>query len=65
MEGILSIGNEKNLDKLSFVWFDIYRRYLISNTLSLKTGMSYARDKLRQVDDSPNADPVRVYFEIN
>ena len=27
--------------------------------------MPYSRDRLRQVDDSPNADPVRVDFEIN
>ena len=27
--------------------------------------MKYARDRLRQVDDSPNADPVCVEFEIN
>ena len=27
--------------------------------------MPYARDRLRQVDDSPNADPVRVEFQIN
>ena len=27
--------------------------------------MPYARDRLRQVDDIPNADPIRVDFDIN
>ena len=53
------------MDKSSFVWVDRDRRYFISNTSSLKPGMSYARDRLRQVDDITNADPVRVDFEIN
>ena len=39
--------------------------YFIYNTSSLKPGLPYARDKLRQVGDSPNADPVHVQFEIN
>ena len=27
--------------------------------------MTYARDRIRQLDDSPNADPVFVEFDIN
>ena len=53
------------MDRFAFIWFDRYRRYFISNTSSLKPGMKYARDRLRQVDDSPNADVVCVEFEIN
>ena len=38
---------------------------VISNSSSLKPVIPYARDRLRQVDDSPNAYPVRVKYEIN
>ena len=31
----------------------------------MKPGLPYARDRLRQVDDSPNVDPVCVEFDIN
>ena len=37
----------------------------VSNTSSLKPGMSNSMDRLIQVDYSPNADPVRFEFEIN
>ena len=47
------------------VMIDRYRRYFISNISSLKYGMPYARERLRQVDDIPNADTVCVDFEIN
>ena len=53
------------MDKFTFVWVDRERRYFISNASSLKPGMPYARYRLIQVDDSPNADPVCVEFEIN
>ena len=53
------------MDKFAFVWVDRDRGYFISDTSSLKPGMPYARDRIRQVDDSLNADPVRVEFEIN
>ena len=59
------INNEKKLDKLAFVWYDRDRSYFISNTSSLKPGMSNSMDRLIQVDYSPNADPVRFEFEIN
>ena len=39
--------------------------YFIYNTSSLKPGIPYARDSLRHVDDSPNADPFCTEFEIN
>ena len=64
-KGYFALNNEKNLDKFALVWVDRDRRYFISNTSSLKDGMPYAWDRLRQVDDIPNADPVRVEFEIN
>ena len=41
------------------------KRYFISNSSSLKPGITYARDRLIQVNDIPNAYPVRVEFEIN
>ena len=53
------------MDKFAFVWVDRDWRNFISNTLSLKPGLPYARDRLRQVDGSPNEDPVRVDFETN
>ena len=59
------INNEKKLYKLAFVWYDRDRSYFISNTSSLKPGMSNSMDRLIQVDYSPNADPVRFEFEIN
>ena len=64
-EGYFALGNEKKLEKFALVWVDRYQRYFISNTSFLKPGMSYARDRLRQVDDSTNVDPVCVEFEIN
>ena len=64
-KGYFALNNEKNLDKFAFVWVDRDRRYFISNTSSLKTGMTYASDRLRQVDNSPNAYPVCVEFDIN
>ena len=53
------------MDKFDYVWVDRCRRYFISNTSSLKHGIPYARDRLRQLDDSPNAVTVHVEFEIN
>ena len=61
-KGYVDLGNKKKLDKFAFVWVDRYRRYLISNTSSLKPCIPYARDRLIQVDDSPNVDPVLVGF---
>ena len=61
-KGYVALGNEKKLDKFAFVWVDRYRRYLISNTSSLKPCIPYARDRLIQVDDSPNTDPVHFGF---
>ena len=53
------------MDKFSFVWVDIYRRYLIYNTSSLEPGMQYERERLKHLDDITNVDLVRVKFEIN
>ena len=64
-KGYFSLDNEKKLDRFAFVWVDRYRSYFISNTPYLIPGLSYARDRLRQVDDSPNADQARVDFDIN
>ena len=51
--------------KFTFIWVDRDTRYFISNTPYLKPGMPYARDTLRNLYDSPNADPVHVEFDIN
>ena len=59
-KGYFSLDNKKKLEKLAFVWVDRDWGCFIYNTPSFKPGVSYARDRLRQVDDSPNADPVRV-----
>ena len=60
-----ALDNGKKLDKFAFVWVDRVRRYFIYNTSSLKPSMPYVRDRLRQVDDIPNADPISVEFDIN
>ena len=60
--GYFDLDNEKKLDKFSFFGVYRYQRYFISNTSYLKPGMLYARDGLRQVDDSPNTDPFCVEF---
>ena len=64
-KGYFALDNEKNFDKFAFVWVDRDQRHFISNTSSLKPGLPFARDRLRKVDDIPNADPVCVEFDIN
>ena len=51
---LFALDNENKLDKFAFVWVERDRKYLISNTSSLKYGMPYARDRIRQVYDSSN-----------
>ena len=60
-----AIDNKKKLNKFSLVCVDRYQRYFIYNTSYLKPGITYARDRLRQLDEIPNADPVFVEFDIN
>ena len=64
-KGYFSLDSKKKLEKFAFVWVDRDRRSFISNTSFLKPGMPYARDRIRQLDDGPNADPVCVEFDIN
>ena len=64
-KGYFYLDDKTKLNKFAFVWVDIDWGYFIYNTPYLKPGVSYARDRLIQVDDSPNADPVSFYFEIN
>ena len=64
-KGYFALDNEKKSENFALVWFDRDQRYFISNTSYLKPGMPYARDKLRQVDDSTNVDSVHVEFDIN
>ena len=64
-KGYFSLDKKKKLENFAFVWVDIDWGYFIYNTPSLKPGVSYARNRLIQVDDSPNADQVCGEFEIN
>ena len=64
-KGYFTLDNEKKLEKSTFVWVDIDQRYFISNNSSLKPGITCARERLKHVDYSLNADPVRIEFEIN
>lgn len=51
-------GGDVNL--LAFVWMDRDRRYFITNTSSLGEGTPVTRERWRQVNQEPNADPERV-----
>ena len=64
-KGYFSLDKENKLEIFAFIWVDRERRYFICNTSSLKPGMIYARNRLIQVYDIPNEDPVCVEFEIN
>ena len=64
-KGYFFLDDKKKLDKFAFVWIERYRKYFISKTSYLKPGIPYARDRLRQLDGSPNEAPVCVRFEIN
>ena len=64
-KGYFTLDNEKEFDKFALIWVDRYRSYFISNISSLKPGMLYAKERLGQLDGSPNKDPVCVEFEIN
>ena len=57
-KGYFALDNEKKLEIFVFVSVERDQMYFISNTPSLKPGIPYARDRLIQVDDSPNAGPV-------
>ena len=60
-----SLDNKKELDKSALTWVEMDRRYFIYNTSSLKPGLPYTKDRLRQVDDSPNENQFCVEFDIN
>ena len=64
-KGYFDLDNANKLDKFVLIWVDRERRYFTSNTSSLRPDLPYTRDRIIQVDDSPNADPVCVEFEIN
>ena len=64
-KGYFALDNKKKLDKFAFVWVDRYKGYFISNASSLKPGIIYSRDSLRQVGDITNANPFHVEFETN
>ena len=64
-KGYFDPDNKKKLDKFTLVWFERERRNFFSNTSYLKPGLPYTSDRLRQVYNIPNADPVCVEFNIN
>ena len=64
-KGYFSLDKENKLEIFSFIWVDRERRCFICNTSSLKPGMIYSSNRLIQVYDIPNEDPVCVEFEIN
>ena len=64
-KGYFAIYNKNELNKFAFVWVERDWRYFVSNTSFLKPGIPYARDRLRQVDDNPNAYLFCVEFDIN
>ena len=64
-KGYFSLDNDNKSDKFALVWANRDRRYLTSNTSSFKPGLTYARERVMQVYNIPNSDPVHVEFEIN
>jgi hypothetical protein len=48
----------------SLVWMDRERRYFISTAGSLKPGTPFIRNRWRQVNKDPNADPEMVTLTI-
>ena len=64
-KGYFSLDDNTKLDKFAFVWVDRDWGYFIYDTPSLNPGVPYAMDRLIHVNDSPNADQLRVEFDIN
>ena len=64
-KGYFAPDNKKKLEIFAFIWVERDRSHFISNTLPLKPGLTYRRYRIINLDDSPNADPVFVEFEIN
>uniref|UniRef100_A0A7S1V4R2 PiggyBac transposable element-derived protein domain-containing protein n=1 Tax=Grammatophora oceanica TaxID=210454 RepID=A0A7S1V4R2_9STRA len=49
---------------LAFVWMDRDRRYFISSASSMEPGSDNVRQRWRQIDNTPNAEPERVELRI-
>jgi hypothetical protein len=62
--GVVTRFSENGTRLLAFVWMDRDRRYFISSTSSLEAGMTYVRDRWRQLDETPNAEPSRVTLTV-
>ena len=63
--GLVSkIGNDKASTMLAYVWVDHERRHFIANTGGLMAGSNSVRNRWRQLDPTPNADPVRAESEV-
>ena len=64
VRGVICKGDDDRPLMMAFVWMDRDRRYFISNRSSLEPGEPYVRNRWRQVDTTPNAEPERVQLEI-
>ena len=64
-KGCFDLDNEKKLEKFAFVWVDRDWRYFILDSSSLKPGMPYSRDRIRQLGGIPNSNTFCFEFEIN
>jgi hypothetical protein len=63
--GLVTQSNNGGPRLLAFVWMDPDRRYFIASASSLEPGMPYVRQRWRQVDNAPNAEPTRVFLTVS
>eukprot|EP00978_Attheya_sp_CCMP212_P007953 scaffold18506_cov37-Attheya_sp.AAC.1 len=63
--GLIHYGPDGLPSLLSFVWMDRNRWYFIASGASLQEGEEYIRNRRRQVDTAPNADPERVELQVS
>ena len=63
--GLVSkIGNDKASTMLAYVWVDREQCHFIANTGGLMAGSNSVRNRWRQLDPTPNADPVHAESEV-
>ena len=59
-KGFVAHNNDGASTMMAFVWMDRDRRYFIATSLSLQEGVTYVRNRWRQVDIDVDADVERV-----
>ena len=52
-------------DLLAFSWMDRERRYVICSGSNMSEGLPNIRQRLRQEDEEPNAEPERLTLVID